>query len=139
MKRAALLVVPLLAAGCGSPLTSRSLEPSFARAFSGLYALQQSEDGRTDVEVSGLASSASCRRTGPDAAGPGEDWQCTVTYVDSGTSFTQSFEVQIKADGCWKAEAPPTVQPAVRADPTTGATRVNPLAEFDGCLDTSWH
>jgi len=138
MRRVALLLVPLLAAGCATPLTSTRLQPSFARTFSGLYALQQTEDGRTDVRASALGTTASCRRTGPDTSGPGEDWQCTATYVDGATSFTQLFEVQLKPDGCWKADAPPTAQPAVRTDPVTGATRVNPLAEFDGCLDTSW-
>ena len=137
--RRSLLLVPVLAVACGSPLTTRGLEPSFARAFSGLYTLQQSDDGRTGVDAAGLNASATCRRTGPDATGPGEDWQCSVTYVDGGASFTQFFEVQVKADGCWKAEAPPTTQPAVRAHPITGTARVNPLAEFDGCLDTSWH
>lgn len=137
MKRLALLVA-LLATGCATPLTASRVEASFGRAFSGLYVLQQSQDGRTDVERDALRSRASCRRTGPDAVGPGEDWTCTVQYVDTGVSFTQSFELQVKPDGCWRAEAPPVAQPALRADPLTGAPRPNPLAEFEGCLDTSW-
>jgi hypothetical protein len=44
----------------------------------------------------------------------------------------------MKPDGCWKAEGPPTAQPAMLADPVTGRLSVNQLAEFDGCLDTSW-
>jgi hypothetical protein len=109
----------------------------FARTFAGLYTLQQTDDGRTGVRVSDVR--ADCARTGPDRSGPGEDWACLVQYTDSGTSFTQTFELQVKADGCWRAEAPPTAKPAVRVDPVTGATRTNPLAEFDGCVDTSWH
>ncbi len=31
--------------------------------------------------------------------GPGEDWVCTVDYVDTGQSSTQSFELQVKTDG----------------------------------------
>jgi hypothetical protein len=137
VKRLALLLVVPLAA-CASPLTSHALEPSFARAFSGLYALQQAQDGRTGVDADALQAVASCQRTGPDSSGPGEDWVCSVTYRDSATLFTQAFEVQVKSDGCWKAEAPPTSQPALRDDPLTGAVRTNPLAEFDGCFDTSW-
>jgi hypothetical protein len=133
-----LLLCALLLAACASPLTSRSLEPSFATTFSGLYALQQVGDGRVGVEAGRLGTRADCRRTGPEATGPGEDWVCSVQYLDSSTLFTQAFEVQVKPDGCWKAEAAPTAQPALRTDPLTGATRTNPLAEFDGCFDTSW-
>jgi hypothetical protein len=134
-----LLPLFLLLAACGSPLTRSALEPSFARTFSGLYTLQQTDDGRTDVVAAALEAKATCQRTGPQAQGPGEDWVCSVQYVDGSTSFTQSFELQVRPDGCWKADAPPTAQPALRTDPLTGATRPNPLAEFDGCLDTSWH
>ncbi|HUR52102.1 MAG TPA: hypothetical protein VMZ11_08260 [Mycobacteriales bacterium] len=137
MKR--LLLVPVLAlAACSTPLTSQRLEPSFARTFSGLYALQQTQDGRHGVQPDALGSAATCQRSGTEASGPGEDWVCQVTYQDGKRLLTQSFEVQVKSDGCWKAEAPPTSQPVLRADPVTGATHVNPLSEFDGCLDTSW-
>jgi hypothetical protein len=133
-----LVVGCLLLAGCGTPLHSKALEPSFARTFSGLYALQQHQDGRTGVRPDALRSTARCLRTGPDPDGPGEDWTCTVQYRDNATLFTQAFELQVKSDGCWRAEAPPLAQPAVREDPLTGAVVTNPLAEFDGCLDTSW-
>jgi hypothetical protein len=136
VKRALALVA--LAAACSSPVTHQALEPDLARTFSGLYALQQNADGRAGVRAGDLAATATCRRTGPEATGPGEDWTCTVTYTDSGSTFAQTFEVQVKPDECWRAEAPPTAQPALRVDPLTGATRTNPLAEFDGCLDTSW-
>ena len=136
MKRLALLVLPL--AACASPLTTQALETSFARTFSGLYALQQHQDGRTGVRSDQLQTTAACLRTGPDKTGPGEDWVCSARYVDGTDTLTQTFEVQVKPDGCWKAEAAPISQPALREDPLTGATRPNPLAEFDGCLDTSW-
>ena len=125
------------AAACASPLTPARVEASFAPTFGALYALQQSQQGRT-LDPSALLPRATCRRAGVDSSGPGEDWTCTVVYLDTQTSFTQSFELQVKPDGCWRAEAPPVAQPAVRTDPLTGVTRTNPLAEFDGCLDTSW-
>jgi hypothetical protein len=125
-------------AACASPLTPARVEASFAPTFGALYALQQSQEGRTAVHAPALRPRATCRRTGTAASGPGEDWTCTVVYVDTQTSFTQTFELQVKPDGCWRAEAPPVAQPAVRTDPLTGVTRTNPLAEFDGCLDTSW-
>ena len=133
--RRLLVLLPLLAS-CSTPLQPQAVSRDLARTFSGLYALQQSGDGRTDVRVSDVR--AACARTGPDSTGPGEDWACTVQYTDTGTTFTQVFELQVKADGCWRAEAPPAAQPALRVDPVTGRSRTNPLAEFDGCLDTSW-
>ena len=138
MRRLLGLGVLLAAAACASPLTAGRVEASFAPAFGSLYALQQTQDGRTDVDADRLEPRATCRRTGPDTSGPGDDWTCSVVYVDTETTFTQVFELQVKPDGCWRAEAPPVAQPALRTDPLTGGTRPNPLAGFDGCLDTSW-
>lgn len=135
MKRMAVLA--LLLAGCSGPLDNDHLEPAFATAFSGLYGVQQAQDGRT-VTRADLGTKAACRRTGTDLEGPGEDWVCAVRFRDAGTVLTQAFQVQLKPDGCWKAEGPPAVQPAVRLDPQRGTVRKNPLAEFDGCLDVSW-
>lgn len=135
MKR--LLLVVLATAACASPLTSSRLRPSFAEAFTGLYVQQQALLGRA-VDPSDLKVVASCRRTGKDPAGPGEDWVCGVQLVDDGTAVAQAFEVQMKPDGCWKATGAPGVQPADVVDPGTRATTANPLAEFDGCFDTSW-
>lgn len=139
MRRLPLLAATLVAtAACATPMTTTRVEASFASTFGSLYALQQTQDGRTDVTATRLQPRATCHRTGVDRQGPGDDWTCTVVYVDAHTSFTQAFELQVKPDGCWRAEAPPVAQPAVRTDPLTGVTRSNPLAEFDGCLDTSW-
>jgi hypothetical protein len=133
-----LLAVPVVAllTGCSTPLTADRVGPSFAEVFAGLYAAQQTALGRTDVTVSGTA--AACRRTGTSPDGPGEDWSCTVQYVDAGAAAAQTFEVQVKPDGCWKAEGPPAAQPAELVDAATGTRSTNPLSEFDGCLDTSW-
>lgn len=136
MKR--LLPLTLLLTGCGNALGAAHLEPSFAEVFAGLYLVQQAQDGRTGLSRSGLDAHAFCQRTGPEPSGPGEDWVCAVRFLDVDTALTQTFEVQVKPDGCWKAEGPPSVQPAERVDQQTGALRPNPLAEFDGCLDTSW-
>lgn len=136
MKRVAGLA--LLLAGCSSVLTPGALAPSFAEVFAGLYVQQQTSLGRTDVARDALQATATCRRTGTTESGPGDDWTCSVTYVDGATSGTQVFEVQVKPDGCWKAEGPPSVQPAELVDALTGRSAPNPLAEYDGCLDTSW-
>ena len=138
MKRALLAVPLVLLAGCSTPLTPARVSPSFTTSFTGLYVEQQRLLGRDAVDPAALHVLASCQRTGADADGPGEDWLCGVQYVDLGTSSAQSFDLQVKADGCWKAEGQPATQPATLVDPVTQQTRTNPLAEFDGCLDTSW-
>lgn len=132
-------VALLLLTGCTTPLTASRLGGSVAETYAGLYATQQALLGRTDVQRTQLQPVATCRRTGTVADGPGEDWSCTAEVLDGGTPVPQSFEVQLKADGCWKAEGPPATQPAQLVDPRTGAGTTNPLAEFDGCVDTSWH
>jgi hypothetical protein len=137
MRRAAVVAV-LLATACSTPATPAALSSSFGETFTGLYVGQQAELGRTDISASGLQVRSSCQRHGRAKEGPGEDWICLVQYVDADSPATQSFEVQMKPDGCWKAEGPPTAQPATLADPVSGRVSVNRLAEFDGCLDTSW-
>ena len=139
MKRlAAAAVAAVVCTGCSTALTPARLSPSFAEVFAGLYATQQGRLGRTDVTSAGLQPRAGCARTGTSTDGPGEDWLCKVQYVDQDTAYTQSFEVQLKPDGCWTADGPPTAQPAELVDPVDGSRSPNPLAEFDGCLDTSW-
>lgn len=135
--RRLLVVVPLLAA-CATVETPARVAPSFGEVFTGRYAQQQALLGRAALDPDGLHVSAACRRTGNDSDGPGEDWVCSVQYVDLGTTTAQTFEVQVKPDGCWKADGAPAVQPAQLVDPLTQQARTNPLAEFDGCLDTSW-
>lgn len=138
MKRALVAVPVLLLAACSTPLTPARVSPSFRQAFTGLYVEQQRLLGRDAVDAASLHVLASCQRTGGSADGPGEDWLCGVQYVDLGTSTAQSFELQVKADGCWKAAGQPATQPATLVDPVSQQPRTNPLAEFDGCLDTSW-
>ncbi|MCW2708737.1 MAG: hypothetical protein JWM22_2579 [Frankiales bacterium] len=133
-----LLVLPLLAA-CSTPLTPARLSGDVQKAFGGRYVSQQGLLGRTDVRASALHTLASCTRTGSAQDGPGEDWLCSVQYLDTSTAAAQTFEVQLKADGCWTATGAPATQPAQLVDPLTQQHLANPLAAFDGCLDTSWH
>jgi hypothetical protein len=133
-----LVLLSLVVAGCATSATQQAMAPSFAEVFAGRYAAQQQALGRTDVVASALQARATCGRTGTSPEGPGEDWTCSVTYADGVTSGTQVFEVQVKPDGCWKADGPPTVQAPVIVDALTGEQATNPLVEFDGCLDTSW-
>lgn len=141
MKRSLLLgaLAVLLGAGCSSALTSANATPSFTTTFAGLYADQQAIYGRVGVTAAGIQPLGSCRRVGSSAAGPGDDWTCVVQYVDEGTAAAQSFELQVKPDGCWKADGPASAQSVEITRAATGLLVSNPLAEFDGCFDTSWH
>lgn len=131
------LVVALLLTGCGSALTREHLSPSFNTVFTQTYVRQQHLLGRHPLAPGQLQALSSCRRTGTSATGPGEDWQCLVTYLDVKKPAAQAFEVQLKSDGCWKANGSPTTQPAQLQAAVSGAPLTNPLSEFDGCLDTS--
>ena len=130
--------VAALCGGCGTAMTRDRVSGSFGEVFAGLYVTQQSRLGRTDVTLGGLRPAAACARKGVAKDGPGEDWLCRVRYTDQDTAYTQAFELQMKPDGCWRAEGPPTAQPPELVDPVDGSRSTNPLAEFDGCLDTSW-
>ncbi|MDX6215797.1 MAG: hypothetical protein QOG99_1381 [Frankiales bacterium] len=138
MKRLLLAVPLLLASGCATPLTPQRVGPSFVQVFTGRYAEQQRLLGRDPIAPGSLHALASCGRTGRDVDGPGEDWTCSVQYVDLATASAQVFELQVKPDGCWKADGTPATQPPQVVDPVTLIASTNPLVEFDGCLDTSW-
>ncbi|MDT7570750.1 MAG: hypothetical protein QOE05_924 [Actinomycetota bacterium] len=139
MRRVAAVVgMVLFASGCSTPATPTALSSDFSDVFAGLYLGQHSLLGPTSLTRDSLKAHSVCRRSGAAKQGPGEDWICVVQYDDGDSSVSQSFEVQMKPDGCWRAEGPPTAQPPMLTDPATGRLWVNQLAEFDGCLDTSW-
>lgn len=131
-----LLLLPLLAA-CGPSLDGATLAQSVGPAWARLYVRAQQLDGRTEASVAGLAASADCRRgtgSGP-ATGPGDDWQCAVTFTPSGAPRQRVvYDVVLRPDGCWTADGPPSVVGGATVVDVEGRTRVNPLAGIDGCL-----
>ena len=139
MKRLLPFALPLLLlAGCSTRLTPERLSSSVGQTFTALYVTQQLDVGRTDVSATYIRPTTGCLRNGLQFTGAGEDWVCHVQYSDQNSPYTASFEVQLKTDGCWKATAPVAAQPPQIIDSFTGQGITNPLAEFDGCLDTSW-
>jgi hypothetical protein len=135
---AAAVSLALLTASCSTPATPGALSSDFSDVFAGRYLGQRALLGPAVLTRATLHAQSRCQRSGPAKEGPGEDWVCLVRYDDPDGPATQSFELQVKPDGCWTAEGSATAQPPVLANPETGAVSVNPLAEFDGCLDTSW-
>lgn len=138
MKRLLLAVLVLPLAGCATPLTPGRVSASFGEVFAGLYVEQQERLGQPGLDPQDLQVVTTCRRSGTDVDGPGEDWVCAVQYVDRGTAGAQAFDLQVKPEGCWKADGAPGVQLAQLVDPVTKQVLDNPLLQFDGCLDTSW-
>lgn len=130
---AAVVVLLLAAAGCGrQEFTQAKLERDFARTYANLVEVERSIVGRP---ASAGRASASCARENPNAAdaGPGE-WRCRVSRSGP-PSAAQEYEVELKANGCWRARRRGFRAPTIRAA-TTGRDVPAPTYGFDGCLAT---
>jgi ABC-2 type transport system permease protein len=141
---AATAVVALLAAASswGPPaVTAARLQAAIKPTFNSLTVLQQRLLGRHIPAGAKLNDFASCTRRSGSHQGPGDDWICTMDMVvelNGPTPFSLTpvaFDVSVKANGCYKAEGPPTFvgQPEIRN--AQGASVVNPLYAFDGCFN----
>ena len=127
-------------AGCGGPdVTRPRLERAVTGAYAPLYAQQQGLLGRR-VAPAATRAAASCDRGGPARAdvGPGPDWACTLVWDDAaGRPATAVYEVEVRADGCYRATGPPSVVGQQQLPLPGGSTAVNPVYAFDGCFRTS--
>jgi len=47
-----------------------------------------------------------------------------------------TYEIQVRTNGCFTATGPRLVVGPQTLNTPTGQRRVNPLYQFDGCLDT---
>lgn len=109
----------LLTACGGSAVTRGRLESALGTTFGNLYA-----GGVPGLSPLAVGASASCDRGGPGVAdeGAGDNWACRLRWVDvSGRLQQAGYGLQVRPDGCWKAEA--------EAGPGAAAA---PKA-FDGC------
>ena len=85
---------------------------------------------------------AHCGRRSGTSRGPGDDWFCTVDALIAqpgavpfwGTPVT--YDVSVKSNGCYKAEAPPTSVGNLLMRDAHGRHVVNPLATIYGCFNT---
>jgi ABC-2 type transport system permease protein len=146
--RRALLATALIAllalAGSWGPagVTGSRLTHSIAPTFSNLTLLQQRLLGRTTETTSNLRILAHCGRRSAPNRGPGDDWFCTVDALIAqpgavpfwGTPVT--YEVSVKSNGCYKAQAPPTSVGNLLMRDSHGHRVVNPLATIYGCFNT---
>jgi ABC-2 type transport system permease protein len=141
----AAVVVALAAAGGLGPaaITRARLESSMASVFDNLTRLQQRELGHAVALRSTLALRTLCARHAGVAKGPGDDWTCTISVVSPGPGAEPyeltpvTYDVSVKADGCYKADAPPSFVGQQTMTAADGRTVVNPLFTIYGCFDPS--
>jgi ABC-2 type transport system permease protein len=121
-------------------VTAKRLRESITPTFNNLTLLQQRELGRRVAPGARLNVLPSCSRRASTPTGPG-DWICTLTVFipQPGAvpfqSTPVSYDVTVQANGCYKAESPPSFvgQQTMRA--ASGHQVVNPLFVLYGCFN----
>jgi ABC-2 type transport system permease protein len=132
-----------LASAGPNPITAHNLQASMTPTFNNLTLLQQRELGRNVPKGARLDLLNSCSRRSGATNGPGDDWTCTITVFvpqPGAVPFQQTpvaYDVSVKSDGCYKAEAPPSFVGQQEMRDAHGHNVVNPLFTIYGCFDTS--
>ncbi len=142
---AAVLIVVLGAGTSLGPVavTQARLEASISSAFNSLTVLQQKELGRSVSRGAKLKLHTICARHAGKSQGPGDDWTCTMTVITAlpgSEPFLTTpvvYDVSAKADGCYKAEAPPSFIGQQMMTDAHGHSVVNPLFVIYGCFSTT--
>jgi ABC-2 type transport system permease protein len=142
----AAIVFVLLSAvsGLGSTAITRArVQASVAQSFERLTILQQRELGRAAPAGAHLDMTTQCARRGSSREGPGDDWICTMTLIAAQPGFNPlsltpvSYDVSVKPNGCYKADAPPSFIGQQTMTDARGTSVVNPLYRIYGCFDTT--
>ncbi len=141
----AVLLLVLVAASSWGPagVTRGRLEASLGPAFNTLTALQQQELGRPIPGGAKLNNVTACRRRSGANKGPGDDWVCTVSVfasvpgADPFQTTSVTYDVSVKSNGCYKADAPPSFVGEQTMSTPHGHSAVNPLFTIYGCFDTT--
>jgi ABC-2 type transport system permease protein len=139
----AALIVLLGAAGNLGPVavTKVRLEASITPAFNALTRLQQEQLGTNPPEGTNLQLHTSCRRRAGTSEGPGDDWSCTMSVLTPQAGANPfkltpvTYDVGVKSNGCYKAQAPPSFVGRQMMSDEHGHTIVNPLFTIYGCFD----
>ncbi|MGA2926262.1 MAG: ABC transporter permease [Solirubrobacteraceae bacterium] len=138
----AVIAVLALAANLGpAGVTAMRLRAAIAPEFSNITLLQQQLIGRTVPAGARFAIVPSCNRHASKPVGPG-DWSCTLDVylpMPGKVPFQQAlvtYDVSVQANGCYKAQSPPTFVGQQTMRDSHGQTVVNPLFVVYGCFDT---
>jgi ABC-2 type transport system permease protein len=138
----AVIALLALAANWGpTGVTAPRLRASITPTFNNLTLLQQRLLGRPVPAGARLNIVPSCSRRGSSPQGPG-DWSCTLTvYIPQpgAVPFQQTpvtYDVSAMANGCYKAESPPSFVGQQTMRDVRGRSVVNPLFILYGCFNT---
>jgi ABC-2 type transport system permease protein len=136
-------VIVLLAVGASwGPVgvTAARLRTNVTKEFNNLTLLQQRMLGRPVPNGAQLNVVPTCARHATGQQGPG-DWMCTLTVLipqPGAVPFQQTpvtYDVSVQANGCYKAESPPSFVGGQTMRDGQGNTVVNPLFVFYGCFN----
>ena len=122
-------------------VTSTRLQASIQPTFENLTLLQQRELGRTVPPGAKLSVLTNCLRRAGTRRGPGDDWVCTLDVLipqPGAVPFNSTpvtYDVSVKSNGCYKAEAPPTFVGQLLMKNGSGHNVVNPLFVIYGCFE----
>jgi ABC-2 type transport system permease protein len=126
-----------------SPVTSASLQKSVTATFLNLAQHKREMIGRP-VAINGhvlpagtsLRLTTTCTRGGQvgPGKGPGDDWTCLMALPGTLQPLF-GYEVNAKANGCYTADGATAIMGPLMIR-VGNKTVVNPLLEFDGCIDT---
>jgi len=140
---AAAVVLLGVAGGLGPPAITRArVEASISAVFQRLTALQQRQLGHPVPAGSRLELLTRCYRHSGRAVGPGDDWSCAMNLgpaaaVEASQTTQVTYDVSVKSEGCYKAQAPPSFVGSQTMTDAGGHRVVNPLFAIYGCFDTT--
>jgi ABC-2 type transport system permease protein len=109
-----------------------AITPTFQRLVELQYRWRTGQAPQRAVRVL-----TACRRGGGARAprGPGDDWACAVV-VHGARGAWLNLEVTLRANGCYTAQAPPTIIGQQVLRNAKGRAFLNPAYAFDGCFGT---
>ncbi len=136
-------VAALAVAGNLGPagVTARRLEASLSPEFNNISLYQEQLIGRAVPQGARLDVLPYCNRHSGPRTGPG-DWSCTLNvYIPQPGKlpFQQTpvtYDVSVQANGCYKAESPPSFVGQQTMRDAHGERVVNPLFVIYGCFNT---
>ncbi len=142
---AAVIVLALGAAGNLGPsdVTEARLEASFGPSFNRLTILQQRELGHAIPAGARLALRTTCRRASSQTRRGAGDWSCAISvlrpspHVEPFQATVLTYDLNVRPDGCYRAQAPPSLVGQQTLTDADGRSVVNPLFTIYGCFDTT--
>jgi hypothetical protein len=127
--------VVLAVSGCTSSVTAAKVDNAIGPEFAALYARQQQLVGRPLATPASASASCSRANQAQRSTGAGDDWVCQLVLIGAGSARAYTYELNVKADGCFVADGPPALVGGLTLSTPKGGERVNPLFAFDGCFE----